>query len=70
MRFGIWTPLPHTIRSEPRMERAIEALKGGSPDRDPMIEGFDQFAQEIMPFVRQTAPARQPVVAHRAAPRT
>lgn len=29
MRFGIWTPLPHTTRPEPRMERAIEALKGG-----------------------------------------
>jgi dimethylsulfone monooxygenase len=28
MRFGIWTPLPHTIRPEPRMERAIEVLKG------------------------------------------
>ena len=33
MRFGIWTPLPHTIRPEPRMERAIEALKGHSSDQ-------------------------------------
>src|SRR5262249_4468105 len=29
MRFGIWTPLPHTTRPEPRMGRAIAALKGG-----------------------------------------
>ena len=33
MRFGIWTPLPHTIRPEPRMQRAIEALKGGGSDQ-------------------------------------
>ncbi len=34
MRFGIWTPLPHTIRPEPRMARAIEALKGGEVGAD------------------------------------
>jgi FMNH2-dependent dimethyl sulfone monooxygenase len=33
MRFGIWTPLPHTVRPEPRMERAIAALKGAGPDQ-------------------------------------
>jgi FMNH2-dependent dimethyl sulfone monooxygenase len=27
MQFGIWTPLPHTIRPEPRMDRAIERIK-------------------------------------------
>lgn len=27
----------------------------------PMIEGFDQFVDEIMPFVKQSPPARQPV---------
>lgn len=26
----------------------------------PMIEGFDQFVEEILPHVKQTAPARQP----------
>ena len=26
MRFGIWTPLPHTIRPEPRMQDAIAEL--------------------------------------------
>src|SRR3954447_12074019 len=32
MRFGIWTPLPHSIRPEPRMERAIKALNGGEAE--------------------------------------
>ena len=35
MRFGVWTPLPHTIRPEPEMERAIATLRtpgGGGPD--------------------------------------
>src|SRR5262245_19079673 len=27
MKFGIWTPLPHTIRPEPRMDRAITETK-------------------------------------------
>jgi FMNH2-dependent dimethyl sulfone monooxygenase len=27
MHFGIWTPLPHTIRPEPRMERALAEIK-------------------------------------------
>jgi FMNH2-dependent dimethyl sulfone monooxygenase len=46
MRFGIWTPLPHTIRPEPRMERAIEALKGHGDD-----QGGDasfQFAVDVL----------------------
>src|SRR5262245_9151404 len=29
MKFGIWTPLPHTIRPEPRMDRAIAEVKSG-----------------------------------------
>jgi FMNH2-dependent dimethyl sulfone monooxygenase len=29
MKFGIWTPLPHTIRPEPRMEEAVAAIKSG-----------------------------------------
>jgi len=27
MKFGIWTPLPHTIRPEPRMDHAIAEIK-------------------------------------------
>ena len=46
MRFGIWTPLPHTIRPEPRMERAIEALKGHSSDQAPDA-AFD-FAVDVL----------------------
>jgi dimethylsulfone monooxygenase len=30
MQFGIWTPLPHTIRPEPAMERATAELKSGA----------------------------------------
>ncbi len=36
MRFGIWTPLPHTIRPEPRMQDAVTELttpgSGDGPD--------------------------------------
>jgi FMNH2-dependent dimethyl sulfone monooxygenase len=33
IRFGVWTPLPHTIRPEPEMERAITDLTtAGGPD--------------------------------------
>jgi FMNH2-dependent dimethyl sulfone monooxygenase len=27
MKFGIWTPLPHTIRPEPRMDHAVAEIK-------------------------------------------
>ena len=30
MQFGIWTPLPHTIRPEPDMQRGIDDIKSGS----------------------------------------
>lgn len=37
MRFGVWTPLPHTVRVEPEMEAAIADLKapgvGGPVDK-------------------------------------
>ncbi len=46
MRFGIWTPLPHTTRPEPRMERAIEALKGG-PAEGPSDASFE-FAVDVI----------------------
>jgi len=47
MRFGIWTPLPHTIRPEPRMEHAIEALKGQRGDGAGGDESF-QFAVDVL----------------------
>lgn len=31
MQFGIWTPLPHTIRPEARMDRAVAELKSDKP---------------------------------------
>ena len=30
MHFGIWTPLPHTIRPEPRMDRALAEIKAAA----------------------------------------
>ena len=30
MLFGLWTPLPHTIRPEPRMERAVADIRSGA----------------------------------------
>ena len=46
MRYGIWTPLPHTIRAEPRMEAAIRDLTtrggGGGADRS------FQFAVDVV----------------------
>lgn len=46
MKFGIWTPLPHTIRSEPRMEKAVADLKHGlaTPGGD---DAF-QFAVDVV----------------------
>ncbi len=38
MQFGIWTPLPHTIRPEPGMTHAVERLRSGDVpvgERDP-----------------------------------
>jgi FMNH2-dependent dimethyl sulfone monooxygenase len=31
MQFGIWTPLPHTIRPEPRMDAAVAEIKADGP---------------------------------------
>lgn len=39
MQFGIWTPLPHTIRPEPRMDRAIADIKSNV-----QLAGDDTFA--------------------------
>jgi dimethylsulfone monooxygenase len=48
MRFGIWTPLPHTIRPEPRMERAIATLKGLGDDQDQSGDGSFEFAVDVL----------------------
>jgi len=46
MKLGIWTPLPHTIRSEPAMEAAIQnaGRRGGDPNAD---AGLD-FATQVV----------------------
>ena len=40
MKFGIWTPLPHTIRAEPEMEQAIAdtLVQGQHPGHDRALE--------------------------------
>ena len=43
MRYGVWTPLPHTVQPE----LALEAGLYGHP----MIEGLETFAREVMPLV-------------------
>jgi len=45
MQFGIWTPLPHTIRPEPAMERATAAIKTG---RAAATDGTFEFAREVV----------------------
>jgi dimethylsulfone monooxygenase len=45
MRLGIWTPLPHTIRSEPAMEegvRQVQTRGDGNPDKS------FQFALDVV----------------------
>src|SRR3954471_92533 len=45
MRFGIWTPLPHTMRPEPIMDRAAAALQvHGGEGVDPSF----QFAVDLL----------------------
>src|ERR1700731_4103292 len=46
MRLGIWTPLPHTIRSEPAMEGGVRQVKtrGGDGTPDKSFE----FALEVV----------------------
>lgn len=46
MRFGIWTPLPHTIRPEPRMQDAIAELT--TPGSGEGLDGSYQFALDIV----------------------
>ena len=47
MQFGIWTPLPHTIRPEPEMDRAITLLKAGEHGAGGQDEAF-QFACDVI----------------------
>jgi dimethylsulfone monooxygenase len=47
MQFGIWTPLPHTIRPEPHMDAAVAAIKqeGGLAGRD---DGTFALARDVV----------------------
>lgn len=47
MQFGIWTPLPHTIRPEPRMDAAVAVIKqeAGLAGRD---DGTFAFACDVV----------------------
>jgi FMNH2-dependent dimethyl sulfone monooxygenase len=46
MRFGVWTPLPHTIRPEPRMQEAIAELS--TPGAGSGLDGSFQFALDVV----------------------
>jgi FMNH2-dependent dimethyl sulfone monooxygenase len=46
MRFGIWTPLPHTIRPEPRMQDAITELTTPGAGEGP--DGSYRFALDVV----------------------
>ncbi|MEA2970451.1 MAG: dimethylsulfone monooxygenase, partial [Alphaproteobacteria bacterium] len=47
MQFGIWTPLPHTIRPEPEMDRAVARLKAGEHGAGGRDEAF-KFACDVI----------------------
>ena len=47
MKFGIWTPLPHTIRPEPGMDRAIAAIKSGASLAG-RADGTFEFACDVV----------------------
>jgi FMNH2-dependent dimethyl sulfone monooxygenase len=47
MKFGIWTPLPHTIRPEPGMDRAIAAIKTGASLAG-RADGTFEFACDVV----------------------
>ena len=46
MRFGVWTPLPHTIRPEPRMQDAIAELS--TPGSGSGVDASYQFALDVV----------------------
>jgi dimethylsulfone monooxygenase len=47
MQFGIWTPLPHTIRPEPGMDRAIAQIKSGTSLAG-QTDGTFEFACDVV----------------------
>src|SRR5262249_50031214 len=47
MKFGIWTPLPHTIRPEPRMDRAVAEIKSGTSLAG-RTDGTFEFAYDVV----------------------
>jgi FMNH2-dependent dimethyl sulfone monooxygenase len=47
MQFGIWTPLPHTIRPEPAMDRAVALLKSGEHGQSGPDEAFQHACEAI-----------------------
>ena len=53
MQFGIWTPLPHTIRAEPRMDRSTADLKAGDLKSGTAREGTDDAFQFALDVVRR-----------------
>lgn len=48
MQFGIWTPLPHTIRPEPRMARAVAEIKSPDGPLGGRADGTFAFACEVV----------------------
>ena len=48
MQFGIWTPLPHTIRPEPRMDRAVAAIRSRQQASGRREDGTFAFACEVV----------------------
>src|SRR5215475_13631509 len=47
MKFGIWTALPHTIRPEPRMDRAIAEIKSCTSLAG-RTDGTFEFAYDVV----------------------
>ena len=46
MRFGVWTPMPHTIRPEPEMDRAIAEL--GTAGNEIATDRSFEFAIDVV----------------------
>ena len=46
LHMGVWTPLPHTIKAEPRMEAAVERLQRRGSAQGP--EDAYEFALEVL----------------------
>jgi FMNH2-dependent dimethyl sulfone monooxygenase len=46
LQMGVWTPLPHTIKAEPRMEAAVERLQRPGSAQGP--EDAYEFAVEVL----------------------